>query len=280
MSDTSRFGFELPKDKASRDRLAELGQLAGGLVHEIKNPLGAIDLNVEMLLKQCRDGKFDAQRMITRLERIKASSRHLGDIAQAYLAFARPGDPDPDRVDVNALIRNLLDEQQAVFDEAHITVSFRAEQHLAAVPADPTHLRSAFLNILLNARDALLERDDNRILIVATRNRGDGIVVVFANNGPPLSANAAAHLFDPFFSDKEGGTGLGLAIVSRLVELHRGRVAVHSTPQQVVFSVELPTDLGPAQPFTELPIPAKEVAAIVRNDDFPGDPKVATDASN
>ena len=115
---------------------------------------------------------------------------------------------------------------------------------------------AAFLNIILNARDALLLKDEERHILIATRNRPDRISILISNNGPALSPTAAAHLFEPFYSNKDGGTGLGLAIVSRLVELHHGQIDVTSQEGQgVSFTIELPTRLGPAKPRTELPSP-------------------------
>jgi len=264
-ADEDGFGFQLPEDEASRDRLAELGQLAGALVHEIKNPLGAIDLNAELASGQLAQEEIDRDKLARRLERIRLSSRHLQDIVESYLAYARPGRPDRDRIDLNAILAEIIEEHAEVFAAAATKVVFRPDDDLLAVPADPGHLRSAFLNILLNGVDALAQRTEDRSLIVATRNRTESVVVVIANNGPPLSSNAAAHLFDPFYSEKEEGTGLGLAIVRRLVELHNGRVAVHSDPQQgVSFTIELPTNLGPVKGRIPLPIAAKEVEAMVR----------------
>lgn len=258
------FGFALPEDEASRDRLAELGQLAGGLVHELKNPLGAVELNAQLLLSQAKSGPIEGEKGIRRLERIVAGCGHLTDIIQAFLAFARPGKPDRDRVDVNRLIGDLVDEQAELLAQVDVQVVLRREDGLFAVAADATHLRSAFLNIILNARDALAQHaDGDRRIVIATRNRKQAISVVIANNGPPLSERAAAHLFDPFFSDKEGGTGLGLAIVRRLLELHHASVSAHSDPSQgVSFTIDIPTTLGPAQARDELPLPEVEARVV------------------
>ncbi|MHC5067163.1 MAG: histidine kinase dimerization/phospho-acceptor domain-containing protein, partial [Planctomycetota bacterium] len=151
----TNLGFQLPDDEASRDRLAELGQLAGALVHELKNPLGAIELNLEMLSNQVvSDQPIDRERMTTRLTRVQTACEHLRGIISSYLDFARPGRPDRERVDVNALLRQLLDDQSDVLAQADIQVVLRSDDNLAAVPADHRHLYAAFLNIILNAHDA------------------------------------------------------------------------------------------------------------------------------
>ena len=246
---------------AERDRLAELGQLAGGLVHELKNPIGVVLLNAELLLGQLPAG-IDAagrERLEKRLHRIQDSARSLQSIVSSFLSFARPGRPDPDAVDVNRLLGALLDEQSDLLEKSGITVNFHPDEALALLPADLHHLRSIFLNVITNAREALLARAGERRLLVITRSASGLVRVVIANNGPPLAERVAAHLFEPFTSDKEDGTGLGLAIVRRLVELHHGTVTASSDPDQgVSFSFEFPTPLGPAQARTELPMPAVE----------------------
>jgi two-component system, NtrC family, sensor kinase len=251
--------FALPAD---RDRLTEIGRLAGGLVHELKNPIGVVMLNAELLLNQAVPATADLaerERLEKRLRRILDSARSLQSIVQSFLSFARPSRPDPDAVDLNRLLEALLDEQSDLLEQAGITVTFHPDQGLAALPADIHHLRSMFLNVIINAREALLERPAERKLLVVTRGGHDSVRVVIANNGPPFDERVAAHLFEPFSSHKEDGTGLGLAIVRRLVELHHGTVTASSDPQQgVSFTFEFPTLLGPAKARTELPLPEAE----------------------
>ena len=253
------FGFALPDDPKHRDRLAELGTIAGGLVHELKNPLGAISLNVEMLLDAIANDRSDPAKTESRLKRIQSGTEQLQHIVHAFLSFARPGKPDFNRVDISKVLEETVEEQRELLAADEIDINLHLAPDLSAVAGDAQHLKSAFLNIILNARDAFRGDDRNieqRRVIIAARNRKNGIRVVIANNGPPLSEQAAAHLFDPFFSNKEGGTGLGLAIVARLIELHSGRVTASSNPDQgVSFTIELPTKLGPAQARTELPAP-------------------------
>ncbi|MEK7414612.1 MAG: HAMP domain-containing sensor histidine kinase [Planctomycetota bacterium] len=261
-------GFSLPE---ADDRLLELGRIAGGLVHELKNPLGVITMNADMLrdqvAKELPNGP-GRDRLERRIARISQSARSLQDIVQSFLHFARPGRPDPEAVDVNAVLRGLIDEQAEANAADHVQLSFHPDEALLLVPADRQHLASIFRNILVNAREALVGRAGDRRILVATRSSHGAVRVVIANNGPPLSERVAAHLFQPFTSDKESGTGLGLAIVKQLVGLHRGTIHVSSDPDSgVSFTIEFPTPLGLARPRTELPMP--EVEAVVRSERTP-----------
>jgi signal transduction histidine kinase len=261
---TSGPGFSFADD----DRLLELGRVAGGLVHELKNPLGVILMNAELLHAQVRKALpsgDESAKMLRRVERIADSSRSLQAIVQSFLQFARPGRPDPEAIDVNSVLRKLIDEQAEANATDAVQVVFRPDEGLSAVPADGQHLASVFRNILVNAREALHGRASDRRILIATRRAHGTVRVVIANNGPPIPERVAAHLFQPFTSDKEGGTGLGLAIVRQLVELHHGTVHVSSDKDAgVSFTIELPTPLGPARPRTELPMP--QVEAVVRDD--------------
>ena len=252
--------FTLPDD---RDRLADLGRIAGGLVHELKNPLGVILLNTDLLLDQNLASiptAAERTKAEKRVRRIQDSAKTLQAVVQAFLAFARPTRPDPLPVDLNAVLASLIEEQTELNQEAHVEVTFKSDPYLPQVAGDALHLRSVLLNILTNAREALTLREDrDRRLLVVTRSAPGQARIVIANNGPPLPERVAARLFEPFTTTKEGGTGLGLAIVRRLVELHHGTVAVSSDKDQgVSFTIEFPTTLGPTHQREALPLPAAE----------------------
>jgi signal transduction histidine kinase len=269
-------GFSVEDD----GRLLELGRIAGSLVHELKNPLGVIAMNAELLREQtARLPEGDERtRMQRRLARIGESASSLQAIVHSFLQFARPSRPDPEAVDLNALLRALVEEQAEANAADAVLVTLRTDEALAAVPADRQHLASVFRNILVNAREALRGRASERRVLIATRGAHGAVRVVIANNGPPIGERVAARLFQPFTSDKEGGTGLGLAIVRQLVGLYRGTITASSDRDAgVSFTVELPTPLGPARPRVELPMPAAE--AVVVGDVPSGGPEVRKSGS-
>ncbi|MCS6971098.1 MAG: HAMP domain-containing sensor histidine kinase [Planctomycetota bacterium] len=246
----------------TEDHLLELGRIASGLVHEIKNPLGVIALNAELLREQAErmpEGP-ERERLLRRIARIAASIRELQAIITSFLQFAKPARPDPAAVDINRVLEQVIDEQAEANAAAQISVIFRPDEGIAAVPADPLQLAMVFRNILVNAREALRARPEHRRIIVATRALQGAVRVMIANNGPPLSERVAAHLFEPFVTDKEHGTGLGLAIVKRLVAMHHGVIHVASDKDSgVSFTIEFPTNLGPARARAELPSPLAPV---------------------
>ena len=269
------FGFTVPTD---RDHLADLGQIAGGLVHELKNPVGVILLNAELMLKQMSPAlsASEREREEKRLNRIIDSARNVQSVVQSFLSYSRPGRLDPDAIDVNKLLQSLLDDQSELLEQASVQLSFHPDDNLSLLAADRAHLRSIFLNVITNAREALLLRKDDRRLLVVTRSGKNIVRIVIANNGPPFDERIAAHLFQPFSTNKDDGTGLGLAIVQRLVDLHHGTVTASSDATRgVSFTFEFPTELGPAKARTELPLPTVESQVHLENDD-PQPPTVKT----
>ena len=153
-----------------------------------------------MLLDAVAQGRNDPGKAESRLKRIQAGTEQLQRIVHAFLSFARPGKPDYNRVDVGKVLTETVEEQRELLATEDIDINLHLAPDLAAVAGDAQHLKSAFLNIILNARDAFRSdsREVERRVIIAARNRKNGIRVVIANNGPPLSEQAAAHLFDPF----------------------------------------------------------------------------------
>jgi signal transduction histidine kinase len=250
-------GFSLPSDG-----LDDLARVAGPLVHELKNPIGAVLMNAELLRGDLGAiPAADRDRFARRLARIEDSARALQLTVQSFLAFARPVRSEPAAIDLNRELERLLDDEDEALRGAGIEVVFHPDRALCLVPGDRGHVRSIFANILANARDALRERDAGRRLIVLTRRAQGASRVVIANNGPPLPEVVAARLFEPFVSSKEEGTGLGLAIVRQLMALHGGTISATSDPEQgVSFTCEFPTPLGPSLTQGELPPPTSDPA--------------------
>ncbi len=245
-------GFQLPDDQ---DRLADLGRIAGALIHELKNPLGTMLLNAELLSAQdvAELPEPARSRAAKRLARIHGAGAALQHTVTAFLAFARPGRLDTDAVDCNRLLAGLIEEGAEHDTQAQVEVAFHPDESLPMVPGDRHHLRSVFANIISNAREALAARAEDRRVLILTRAAPGSARIVIANNGPPLPERVATRLFEPFVTGREGGTGLGLAIVRRLVELHGGTVTVTSDKDQgVSFTIELPTSLPAARQRTAL----------------------------
>jgi len=223
-------------------KLAAIGQLAAGVAHEINNPLTVINTNAEILKMVLpeRDENYESVEMIARAgERAAKVVRGLLDFArQAHYEFL-PGA-------VNDSIEQALELVTYQLESANIQVTLNLADELPELVASWEHLNSVWLNLLLNARDALAEAPLPRQLeIRSSAGPQQQVVVTISDNGPGMVAAALSHIFEPFYTTKAPGkgTGLGLATCHRIIEQHHGQIEVVTTPGEgAAFIVHLPAN--------------------------------------
>jgi two-component system NtrC family sensor kinase len=223
------------------DKLAAIGQLAAGVAHEINNPLTVVNANAQMLkmVMYEEDENFEAVDLIAQAgERATKVVRGLLDFArQEHYSFT-PGD-------INTSVDAALDLVRYQLHSAGIEVKRRLDDQLPLVVASWEHMKSVWLNLILNARDALQDESGERRVEITTRlgETRDQIQIIFHDNGKGISSAETVHIFEPFYTTKEPGkgTGLGLATCHRIVEQHGGEINVVSVPDQgTTFIVRLP----------------------------------------
>jgi two-component system NtrC family sensor kinase len=223
------------------DKLAAIGQLAAGVAHEINNPLTVVNANAQMLkmVMYEEDENFEAVDLIAQAgERATKVVRGLLDFArQEHYSFT-PGD-------INTSVDAALDLVRYQLHTAGIEVKQRLDERLPLVVASWEHMKSVWLNLILNARDALQDKLGERIIEITARvgETEDQIQIIFHDNGKGISSAETVHIFEPFYTTKEPGkgTGLGLATCHRIIEQHGGEINVVSVPDQgTTFIVRLP----------------------------------------
>ena len=244
LQEQTRLLLEKEAQLRRADRLSALGQLSAGLAHEIRNPLGAIKGAVEILQDDYAPGHPKAEFYAILLKEVE----RLNDVLTNFLTFARPVTPHLAPVDLRDVLTALegLISGQARAHRVQIFTTFHAGP--SRVMADATLLKQAFLNIMLNAVEAMPDGGD---LAIATRlptasgpgARPEWVEVVFDDTGPGIPEEDVGRIFDPFFTTKADGTGLGLAITHRIIENHRGTIRVMSQRGKgTTFMVTLPLE--------------------------------------
>ena len=235
-----------------RDRLAAIGEMAAGLAHEIRNPLGAIKGAAQLLVGP--DGTLDAENPDTPefLGIIVEEVDRLNKVVTQFLDYARPSKNDAEshgELDLNEVVKKTV-QLMSTEDRDDIEVDVRYDELLPAVAGDAEQLRQVFLNLALNAVQSM--ENGGRLEIVTTRRRrsrlgyGSFAEVRFRDTGIGIDPDDLKHLFIPFYTTKQRGTGLGLAISQRIVTQHGGTIEVRSTKGAgSTFSVFLPA-LGPS----------------------------------
>jgi PAS domain S-box-containing protein len=225
----------LEAQEARNRRLVSMGEMAAGIAHEIRNPLGSLELFASHLLEELR-GSSNEDLAGQVLKGIQNLSRISGNL----LLFARKVEPRREPADLAAVLEEAVVYARAALNGKGLTL----EKRWMATPvlADPDLLRQVFLNLLLNAVQASPEGGTLQCWVEVDPVESPPVAVVhIADPGPGVAPEVAERIFDPFFTTRAGGMGLGLAIVQRIVSGHGGWVAVGPGPLGGAdFAVGLP----------------------------------------
>ena len=222
-------------------RLAELGEMAAGIAHELRNPLASIGLYARLLEEDLPDGEPTGQNAT----KIASAVRRMDAIVTDVLAFAREDRVHPEPVDLASILRAAAESGAEAAGRCEPMPGVRIETPARDVPArvacDPSLFHQALVNIVVNAVQAAAEAGcdaENAVVCgarVARELNADGtrdemIGVWVRDRGPGLPEGVRERMFNPFFTTRAAGTGLGLAIVHRIVDAHGGRVRVENNP--------------------------------------------------
>jgi two-component system, NtrC family, sensor histidine kinase HydH len=237
-----------------RDRLAALGEMAAGLAHEIRNPLGAIKGAAQVL--DPAGLPTDDRELV---EVIVEEVNRLNGVVTAFLDYSRPLKQNFGPTDVNEVVTRTVKLLQNDIP-AYLTLSTEYGEDLPKIDGDAEQLRQVLLNLVQNAVQALGSKG-GRITVKTLRAdrladfRGDMAEIHVIDDGPGIPLDQQLNIFVPFFTTKQKGTGLGLAICQRIVKNHGGSIAVQSRQSEgTTFLIRLPA-LPPTEMQTETPLP-------------------------
>jgi PAS domain S-box-containing protein len=207
------------------DKLAALGTLAAGVAHEVKNPLHALSLNLHLLTQELAAPQRSDAEVVGYLDILRAEIQRIHRIVENFLRFARPPIPDTKPIDLNGTIERVLSLVAYEAAARGLVVQAELDPSLDSIPADEGQLSQVFLNVAINALQAMQPGDS---LTVRTRVDGPFVESLFKDTGEGIRPEHLPHLFDPYFTTRPAGVGLGLAIAHRIVEGHHGTIDVHS----------------------------------------------------
>lgn len=238
-SDTGDIPVDRREAQVLRDRYAEIAELAGGLAHEIRNPLSTMSLNLDLLAEEFPNpGSPREKRIVTKIERLRRESQRLQDILENFLRFARVQELRLETADLNLIVEELRDffEPQAMAQGIVVRTQF--ETDLPKMSLDVDLFRQALLNLFINARQAM---PDGGELLLRTRSEGRWNVLEVTDTGVGMSPEVRDRVFDAFYSTRPGGSGLGLPTTRKIIEAHGGSVRIDSEPGKgSQFIVRLP----------------------------------------
>ena len=211
------------RELARKNRLADLGQMASHVAHEVRNNLVPVALYLSLLRRRLSDdsGSLDI------LDKVDSGVRALDATVHDLLSFTAERDPRWQRVNLRNLVDDVLDALAPQLEAQEIAVDVDVPSALA-VRADHDMLRRAVLNVVLNALDAM---PDGGELVVTGVDGPFGCELEIADSGPGFSDDELRRACEPFFTTKSSGTGLGLAIVQRVTEAHGGELTLANCPE-------------------------------------------------
>ncbi|HVN09319.1 MAG TPA: ATP-binding protein [Patescibacteria group bacterium] len=230
--------MQLEQQLLQTEKLTSLGLLAAGVAHEVNTPLAVISNYIQMLARQL-PGDDSRQKII---EKIVKQTFRASEIVNNLLNFSRTGAAEFSAVNLNEVIEETLTLVSHPFRAARVSVIKNFEEHLPAVDGSSNRLQQVFLNLFLNARDAM---PSGGMLEVRTLSRNGSVEVEVTDTGIGIPGENLRRIFDPFFTTKATGrgTGLGLSVSYGIVQEHKGRIDVRSTPGKgTSFRLEFPAN--------------------------------------
>jgi signal transduction histidine kinase len=226
------------------ERLAALGEMTAGVAHEVRNPLGIISSTAELLRQ--RLNRYEPDNRLAQI--IVEEANRLNTKVSEFLDFARPREPNLQPCELNKVLDRSIELLHPEIDRLHIAVNREYQTDGQTQAADPGLLHQAFLNILLNAIQAMPEGGTLEVSVASGPN-GQGTEIQVRDTGDGIESETLKKVFNPFYTTKEKGSGLGLPIVKSIIESHRGTIRIDSAPGEgTSVIIELP----------ELPLRQKE----------------------
>ena len=228
-------------------RITSLGALTASIAHEINQPIASVIMNASAGLRWLGAKPPDLEEVRQVLERVRKDGTRAGDVIGRIRALARKDPVKVDELDINEAIREVIALTRGEVSHNRVTLSTHLAQ-VASIRADRVQLQQVILNLILNAVEAVSDKEPRNLLIETGENEGRNILVSVSDSGPGLDPATVDRIFEPFYSTKQGGVGIGLSICRSIIEAHQGRIwARENLPRGSTFQFTLPVANMPAE---------------------------------
>lgn len=227
------------------DSYAALAELAGGFIHEIKNHLGTLGLNLQLLAEDFQEPRDQRERRAqTRVKKLQTECERLVSLSNDFLRFARMKDLELRPTDLRAVVEAMIDFFAPTAKAASIDIRAFLPADLPPVMLNKDAFEQALLNLLLNAEQAMPNGGSITVQAAVEPNPAGGqrVCLMLIDTGVGMSPETRTKIFEPFFSTKKAGSGLGLPTTKKIVDAHGGAIDVESEPGKgTKFTLRLPT---------------------------------------
>jgi signal transduction histidine kinase len=235
-------------ESEDKDRIANLGELATVLAHEMKNPMNSIIINLEVLRSTVSELAPDAQSVAAQkakkyLDVIEGEVRRLDKVLRSFLDFASPPQATKVRFKINPVIKMIMDFMAVELKHKNVDIDLQLTADLPPLLGSADQFKQVLLNLIINALQAMPAQGGRIRLATELTTDADAsfLLVTVSDNGKGIDPEVMNRIFDPYFTTKTRGSGLGLTVVKRFARDHGGHVSVKSMPDQgTTFSLKLP----------------------------------------
>jgi len=224
----------------AEDKMASLGRVAAGIAHEIRNPLSGINIylsNLEKIIDKPENTK-KAKGIISELQ---SASNRIESVIRRVMDFSKPSEPKLMRININLPIRNAVNFSSVVLRKTGIALNTALVEDMPLCYADPQLIEQVILNLITNAKEAMKNTVNEKIINVASSVKNDCVIVTISDSGSGVPLYIRKKIFDPFYTTKEGNTGIGLSMCHRIIADHGGSLTVDDSDLRgAEFRIELP----------------------------------------
>lgn len=233
--------LELERKSAQGEAMAAMGTLTTALAHEIRNPLNAAKLQLELLARRAKrlSDPHVQEALEEPVQLVRSEINRLASLLDEFLDLARPRQIELRPVSAETLFDQVHKLQRPLLDGSHVRLNVRIEPQDLTLKVDADRIKQVLINLIANAVDALRGTDDPHIELSATRAEGR-IILSVTDNGPGIPAEFAGSAFTPFVTSKPSGTGLGLSIVQKIARQHGGLAELIPLTRGTQARVEIP----------------------------------------
>ena len=240
---------EAERRAARAERMAEIGAMTGGLAHEIKNPLSTIGLNAQLVTEGLEDlatpDTAERDRLIRRVQGVNREVERLRAVLAEFLEYAGELRLERTACALNGIAEQLADFYMPQARSAGVAFDTALTSADTTAMLDANHVKQAALNILINATQAMADRDEPRCLTIATSREpvidGEGpwVVLTIRDTGPGIPGDLVERVLTPYYTTKSGGSGLGLPLARRIADAHGGSLDIRPDEENAGASVSL-----------------------------------------
>ena len=235
---------ELERLLVIQDKMASLGRVATGIAHEIRNPLTAVNMYLEVL-KTTFDRQTNMKRKKETVDKLQVASNKIESVIRRVMDFSKPSEPKFVLKGINQPIEETVKLSSVTLRKSGITVGISLAEQLPLCKIDPHLIEEILLNLINNAAEAMKNMERDKKIEVSSSREENFVLVRIADSGPGVPIELRSKVFEPFYTTKKEGTGIGLSLVDRIVRDHGGSIAVETSKWGgAEFKIKIPIAKG------------------------------------